>query len=136
MNVFTATKAINVLYVVGILSIATYNTIIQTNYESSVQDRLIIYLFVLFLCIPNLIMLKALPPKLKLSKTAIFLNLICLSLLSYGLIAHEQETLAIQWGVTVVLICAINIYVLIDALVMKNKNNRNLEEDVVHDGLL
>ncbi|MBA54555.1 MAG: hypothetical protein CMK89_08885 [Pseudomonadales bacterium] len=136
MNVFMATKAINVLYIVGILSISTYNNIIQENPGSSVQDRLIITLFVLFLCTPHIMMLKAIPPKLMLAKTTIVLNLICLVLLLYGLIAHEQKTLALQWGVTVLLICAINIFVLISALVYKNKNNQNLEADVVRDGLL
>ncbi len=119
MTIFRAIKTINLLYVIGIYAVTIFHHIIQVNPESSVQGRLTVILVVLFLSIPNVLSVVAVSPKLKLAKTTIVLNVICILLFGTGLVAHEQEPLAIYWAATVISICAMNVAVLISALVRK-----------------
>lgn len=131
MTVFKAIQAINVLYVIGMIAIATFNNIIRMNPESSIWQGMIVVFAVLFISIPNILTIRAVPPKLKLIKTSIVLNAICISLFALGLSAYDQEKLAIQWAVTVISICSINIVALVSALFYKRGSQSN-GSNVVH----
>lgn len=131
MNVFKAMQATNVLYVVGIVAVAIFNNVIHTNPESSMQDRLIVVLAVLFISIPNILSINAIPPRFKFTKTAIVLNVVCILLFFAGLTSYEQERLAIHWGITVISICAINVVVLISGLASK-RASQSKGDDVVY----
>ncbi len=123
MTGFKAIQTINVLYVIGIISIAIFNNLIQVDPESGIwnamRDGALVVLTVLLISIPNMLSVRAVPPGFKFTKTAIVLNVICILLFVVGLIRHEQERLAIQWGATVITICSINIVALVLALVSK-----------------
>ena len=121
MILFRAVIAINVLFVVGIFAIAIYTNIIQADLAGSVRDWLLVIPAVLFFSIPNMLSVGAVPPKFKLTKTAIVLNAIYIFLFGIGLIEYEQEQMVIYWAATVISICAINIAVLITALARKRE---------------
>lgn len=131
MSVFKAIQAINALYVIGMLSIATFNNIIRMNPESSLWQGLIVVFGVLLISIPNILAIRAVPPKFKLIKTTIVLNAACISLFIIGLTAHDQERLAIQWGATVITIGAINVVTLVSALVQRRSSQSN-DSNIVH----
>lgn len=131
MNVFKAIQATNLLYIVGIVAAAIFNNVIHTNPESNIQDRLIVVLAVLFISIPNILSVNAVPPKFKLTKTTIVLNVMCIFLFVSGLTSYEQEKLAIHWGLTVISICAINVVVLISGLAGK-RASQSKGDDVVY----
>lgn len=131
MNMFTVVKFINVLYVVGIVAIAIFNNVIQINPEGDIQNGLIVVLLVLLISIPKMLSVSAVSPKLKLGRTTVVLNVVCLFLFAAGLSAYEQERLAIYWGVTVISICALNITVLISALVSK-RESQSEDDDLVY----
>lgn len=131
MNVFKAIQATNVLYVVGIVAITIFNNVIHANPESSMQGRLIVLVAVLFISIPNILSISAVPPRFKFAKTAIVSNVICILLFVAGLTSYEQERLAIHWGVTVISICAINVVVLISGLAGKRASQTD-DDDVVY----
>ncbi|RLU00329.1 hypothetical protein [Ketobacter sp.] len=121
MGVYKATKIINGLYLVAILSIAIYNNLIQVNTESNGVDRLIVVLLALLVSIPNLATIWALPPRPRFTKTTIMLNLVCLILFVIGMVSHDQENLVMYWGVTVVSICVINIAVLVSSMLARRE---------------
>lgn len=121
MSVFKATKVVNVMYVVGILSIAIFNNFIQINPESSLGDRFIVVFSVLGLSIPNLALIRALPPVSKMMKTTVLLNVICILLFVTGMLAHQQEMLVMLWSVTVVSICSINAAVLVSVIIANRR---------------
>lgn len=131
MMFFRAVKMVNVLYVVGIVAIAIFNNVIQANPESSVQNRLIVISAVLLISIPNMLSIVAITPRLKLAKTAIVLNVVCISLLGAGLAAYEQERLALGWAATVISICVMNVAVLIAALVHR-RDAQSGDDNVVY----
>lgn len=129
MSVFKAIKVTNVLYLIGIVAIAVFNNVIHANPENSVQDRLFVVVAVLFVSTPNILAAIAVPPKLRLAKTAMVSNMACFVLFVAGLVAYEQERLAIYWGVTVAAICSINVVALIFSLA--GKREFQLDEDKV-----
>ncbi|MEE2732350.1 MAG: hypothetical protein VYA55_16135 [Pseudomonadota bacterium] len=130
MSVFKATKVVNVMYVVGILSIAIFNNFIQINPESSLGDRFIVVFSVLGLSIPNLALIRALPPVSKMMKTTVLLNVICILLFVAGVLAHQQEMLVMLWSVTVVSICSINAVVLV-SVIIANRRLKTLKESEI-----
>ena len=131
MILFRAIKAINLLYVVGILAIAIFTNLIQTDLVGSVRDWLIVVPAVLFFSIPNILSVGAVPPKFTLAKTTIVLNVAFIFLFGAGLVAYEQEPLAIQWAVAVISICAANAAALISALVRK-RDSKSGGDNVVY----
>ncbi len=121
MNFFKAVKIINILYVVGIVAITIYNNIIFGNPNFEWKVKLVVILAVLFISIPNLLAAGAVSPRLRLAKTTIVINVICILLFGAGLSAYEQERLAIHWAIAVISICTLNVAALISALARKRK---------------
>ena len=125
MRVFNVIKVINIVYVLGIFSIVLYNNVIHVNPNSNLQDRLIIIFAVLLISIPNVLSIRAATPGLRLAKTTITLNLLCIILFMAGVVSHEQEPLAIWWRAAVVLVCAINFIALLSELLGVHESRLN-----------
>lgn len=126
MNVFNVIRVINVLYVVGIVVVAIFSNFVQAYPESNIMNGLIVVLAVLFISIPNILAANAVPPRLKLAKTTIALNLACIILFAVGLVAHKQEALAIYWAATVISISTMNVTVLVSGLLVSETLNQKL----------
>lgn len=131
MSQFNAVKIVNLLYVIGIVSIALYSNVVQASQGSSLQDKLIVVISILFIAFPNIISINALSEKLKLAKTTVVLNAMCILIFLASLLVYEQESLAIYWGATVISISSINILVLVLALV-RRRGLSSISDGVVH----
>lgn len=128
MSFFNAVKVINLSYVIGIVAVAVFNNVFQAESENNIIDGVLALFVVLLISIPNLILMMAVPPKRKLIKTATVLNVVCILMFFVGLLAHEQEQLAIHWAITVIAICALNVVTLIWAVVVQRESQAKADE--------